>query len=86
MTVTPAGDSFVRSAHRIIEEVQTLGREVQRARRGAIARCVIGTLPTTQARRIVGTLLRTCAVETPELQLMLEEIASPEQPEALRFD
>ncbi|PYP78593.1 MAG: hypothetical protein DMD35_10790 [Gemmatimonadetes bacterium] len=84
VTVTPAGDSFVRSAHRIIEEVQTLGREVQRARRGAIARCVIGTLPTTQARRIVGTLLRTCAVETPELQLMLEEIASPEQPEALR--
>jgi len=84
VTVTPAGESLVRSARRIIEEVETLAHEVQRARRGAIARCVVGTLPTTLSRRLVTTLLRSYAIETPELEVVLQEIATPEQPEALR--
>jgi len=84
VTVTPAGESLVQSARRIIEEVETLAQEVQRARRGAIARCVVGTLPTTLSRRMVTRLLRDYAKETPELELILQEIPTPEQPEALR--
>ena len=84
VSVTPAGESLVCSARRIIEQVETLAHEVQRARRGAIARCVVGTLPTTLSRRIVTMLLRDYAIETPELELVLQEIPTPEQPEALR--
>jgi DNA-binding transcriptional LysR family regulator len=84
VTATPAGESFVHSARRILEEVDGLPAEAQRARRGAIARCVVGSLPTTLARQMVRTLLRDCAIEKPELQLLLEEVATPEQPEALR--
>jgi len=84
VTITPAGESFVRSVRRILEEVQALAGEAQRARRGAIARCVVGSLPTTLARRMVRTLVRESATDAPELELMLHEVATPEQPEALR--
>jgi DNA-binding transcriptional LysR family regulator len=83
-TVTPAGESFVRSVRRILEEVQALAGEAQRARRGAVARCVVGSLPTTLARRLVRALVRESAIESPDLRLMLQEVATPEQPEALR--
>jgi DNA-binding transcriptional LysR family regulator len=84
VTVTPAGESFVQSARRILEEVEALPAETQRARRGAIARCVVGSLPTALARQMVRTLVRDSAIEQPELQLTLEEVATPDQPEALR--
>ena len=84
VTLTPAGESFVRSVRRILEEVQALAGEAQRARRGAVARCVVGSLPTTLARRMVRALVRETALDTPDLQLMLQEVATPEQPEALR--
>jgi DNA-binding transcriptional LysR family regulator len=84
VTVTPAGESFVRSARRILEEVGALSGETQRARRGAIARCVIGSVPTTLGRKMVTTLLREYAIDAPDVQLMLEEVMTPEQPEALR--
>jgi DNA-binding transcriptional LysR family regulator len=84
VTVTPAGESFVRSARRILEEVQALTGETQRARRGAVARFVIGTVPTTLARQLLTMLLRDSAIAAPGVQLTLREVATPEQPEALR--
>lgn len=84
VSATPAGESFVRSAGRILEEVQALSSETQRAKRGAIARCVIGSIPTALARQLVTALMRDAAAAMPELELVFEEVATPEQPEALR--
>jgi DNA-binding transcriptional LysR family regulator len=84
VSATPAGESFVRSANRILEEVHALAAETQRAQRGVIARCVVGSVPTTLARQMVTALLREAATELPELELVLDEVVTPEQPEALR--
>jgi DNA-binding transcriptional LysR family regulator len=84
VTATPAGDAFMRSARRILDEVDTIAAETQRARRGVIARCVVATVPTALARRVVTALVRECARDEPELELPFEEITTPEQPEALR--
>ena len=45
---------------------------------------MIAAVPTTLARRLVTALLRECNVERPELELAIEELATPEQPEAIR--
>jgi DNA-binding transcriptional LysR family regulator len=84
VSATAAGESFARSASRILDEVRALAGETQRARRGAIARCVVGSVPTTLARQMVTALLREVAAEVPELELVLDEVVTPEQPEALR--
>jgi DNA-binding transcriptional LysR family regulator len=84
VTATPAGEALMRSAHRILDEVGTMTAETQRARRGVIARCLIATVPTMLARKLVTELVRECARDEPELELVFEELATPEQPEALR--
>lgn len=84
VTVTPAGESFVRCARRILEDAQAITGEAQRARRGEIARFVMGTVPTTLARHLLTSLLRDTAIASPDLQLTLREVATPEQPEELR--
>jgi DNA-binding transcriptional LysR family regulator len=84
VSATPAGDAFMRSARRILDEVSAMSAETQRARRGVIARCVVAMVPTMLARKLVAALVRECAKDEPQLELVFEEIATPEQPEALR--
>ena len=74
----------MRSARRILDEVGAIGAETQRARRGAIARCVVAMVPTMLARKLVTALVRECARDEPELELSFEEVSTPEQPDALR--
>jgi DNA-binding transcriptional LysR family regulator len=81
---TPAGEALARGSRRILDEVAAIAPEAQRARRGVIARCVIATIPTSLARRVVTALVQECAREQPELELAFEEVPTPEQPEALR--
>lgn len=84
VSATPAGASFMRSARRILDEVDTIAAETQRARRGVIARCVVAVVPTALARKVGTALVRECARDEPELELAFEEVTTPEQPEALR--
>lgn len=84
VAATPAGEALARGARRILDEVAAMAPEAQRARRGVIARCVIATVPTALARRVVTVLMQECAREQPELELAFEEVPTPEQPEALR--
>jgi DNA-binding transcriptional LysR family regulator len=84
VSATPAGDAFMRSARRILDEVDAIPPETQRARRGVTARCVVAVIPTVLARRLVTALVRECARDAPELELAFEEVTTPEQPEALR--
>ena len=84
VSVTPAGDAFSRRARRILEEVQSLPVQTQRARRGAIARCVIASVPTPSARNLLTSLLRECSNDLPELELTIEDANTPAQPASLR--
>ena len=81
---TPAGDAFARSAHRILAEVHALVAEVQRARRGVSALCRVATVPTPAARKLVTALLRECARDLPELELLFQESSTPVVPIELR--
>ena len=81
---TPAGDSFYKSARRILDEAAALPAEAHRARRGMLSRCVIATVPTAHGRFLVTELLRRCAEEMPEVELIIEEQHTPKQPAELR--
>jgi LysR family transcriptional regulator, benzoate and cis,cis-muconate-responsive activator of ben and cat genes len=84
VSVTPAGDAFSRRARRILEEVRSLPGQTQRARRGVIARCLIASVPTTSARKLLSSLLRECAGDIPNLELVIEDANTPAQPAGLR--
>ena len=81
---SPAGRSLYRSARRILDEVNAIASETQRAQRGAIARCHIAAVPTPAARALLSTLVRTCAAEMPHLELALDSFTTPQQPTQLR--
>jgi DNA-binding transcriptional LysR family regulator len=84
VSTTPAGESFSRSARRILEEVRALSAETQRARRGVAARCVVAGVPSPLARSLFSSLLREADAELPDLELVFEDLATPAQPPALR--
>ncbi|MEO6525810.1 MAG: LysR family transcriptional regulator [Gemmatimonadaceae bacterium] len=84
VSVTPAGEAFCRRARRILEEVDSLPAETQRARRGVTARCVVASVPTSAARKLLTALLRECAQELPELELVFDHAHTPAQPAELR--
>ena len=84
VSTTPAGESFSRSARRILDEVRTLSAETQRARRGVAARCVVAGVPSPLARTLLTALLRECDAELPGLDLVFEDLSTPAQPAALR--
>jgi DNA-binding transcriptional LysR family regulator len=84
VSTTAAGASLRRSAGRLLDEVGTIHAEADRARRGAIARCLIAAVPTTSARALITALVRECARDAPHLELQFEDLATPAQPGALR--
>jgi DNA-binding transcriptional LysR family regulator len=84
VTTTPGGDAFYKSAVRILDEAAALHAEAHRAQRGEHARCVIGIVPTNETQKLIATLLRRCADETPTLELTVEHRHTPEQPAELR--
>jgi DNA-binding transcriptional LysR family regulator len=84
VSATPAGESLYRNARRILDEVTSIPAETERARRGVIARCVVASVPTASARRLVATLTRECAAAIPHVEVVLEDRATPKQPGALR--
>jgi DNA-binding transcriptional LysR family regulator len=83
-TTTPGGESFYKSAKRILDEAAAIPAEAHRAERGVVARCVIATVPTQQARTLVSELLRICASEMPNVEILVEDFATPKQPGELR--
>ncbi len=83
-TPTAAGESFHRSARSILAEASSLSAEAHRAERGVRARCLVGAVPTPDARFLITEILRRCALECPDTELSFAELATAEQPAALR--
>ena len=83
-STSPAGDSFYRSASRVLHEVESIQAEAKRARRGVIAHCVVALVPTASARGLLTALMRECAQDIPHLELAFKDLPTPAQPAALR--
>jgi DNA-binding transcriptional LysR family regulator len=83
-TATPAGESFFASARRILDEANALPAEAQRARRGMVARCMLGAVSTPGAHALLNDLLRRSGQELPHLEIFVEDYHTPMQPAALR--
>jgi LysR family transcriptional regulator, benzoate and cis,cis-muconate-responsive activator of ben and cat genes len=83
-TTTPAGESFYKSARRILDEATAMPAEAHRARRGMLSRCVIAAIPTTHSGILITELLRRCGEEMPAVEILIEEIHTPKQPAQIR--
>lgn len=84
VSVTPAGESFIRSTRRILDVADALPAEAQRARRGMVSRCVLGAVATNLAQALVSELIRRASAEQLHLEIAVEEYHTPVQPAAIR--
>lgn len=80
---THAGESFYIDALHVLQHVDRLTSEVIRARRGMEGRCVIGSVPTPLAVRVVARVVRSTVEERPDAKLFVDDIPTPRQPAAL---
>ena len=81
---TDAGEAFHGDCQRILESADQLVADVSRAARGMRGRCVIGAVSAASAVSLLGAVLRECGEKHPEIQVVVEDIASPHQPVELR--
>lgn len=80
---TPAGTEFAIVARQILDRVDALGSEANRAARGATGRCIVATIPPAVVERLLATLLHRVATELPDVRVGFVEIPTPKQAEAL---
>ena len=81
---TDAGEAFHGDCQRMLESADQLVADVSRAARGMRGRCVIGAVSAASAVSLLGAVLRECGERHPEIQVVVEDIASPHQPVELR--
>jgi DNA-binding transcriptional LysR family regulator len=84
VTLTPAGTSLAGDCPGLLQMLDRLVRETSRARRGMEGRCVIGAVATAAASELLGRVLVACATRHPHVQVVIEEMGTPEQPRALQ--
>ncbi len=84
VTTTAGGESFYRSARRILDEAFAVRAEAHRAERGVQSHCVVAAVPTYEARSLVTELVQRCLVDMPNMELSFQEFATPLQPAELR--
>jgi len=81
---TEAGEAFHTECARILESADQLVADSSRAARGMRGRCVIGAVSAASAVALLGAVLREAVEKLPDIQLVVEDIASPHQPLELR--
>jgi DNA-binding transcriptional LysR family regulator len=80
---TPAGAELAAGAQQILDRVEALAPEANRAARGATGRCVVATIPPAVVDRLLASLLHRVSGELPDVRVGFVEIPTPRQPEAL---
>ena len=81
--LTPAGIALAGDCPAILLELERILLDTTRARRGMEGRCVIAAVPTVTTGEILSRLLAATAEKHPHLHLVIEEMATPLQVEAL---
>ena len=86
---TPAGESLYRDSKEILSEIAQLPAEVERGRRAARGLCNVASTPSTNVRELLNSAVRRGADRLPHLEILVQEVSTPMQPEAVhsaRFD
>ena len=81
---TDAGRKLRMGSRAVFDELEAMLGATHQAKRGLVGRCVIGSVPTVPASRILAALTRACRETQPGVDLMFEEYPTPRQPDALR--
>jgi DNA-binding transcriptional LysR family regulator len=81
---TPAGETLYRDAQHLLADAERFVSEAQRARRGMLGDCVMGTVTTSIVRRLIARTLRDAALKFPEVEIVIEEMPTPIQAAAVR--
>lgn len=81
--LTAAGSALAGDCPAMLLELERILLETTRARRGMEGRCVIGAVPTATTGEILSQLLGAAAEKHPHLHVVIEEMATPVQVEAL---
>jgi DNA-binding transcriptional LysR family regulator len=80
---THAGLAAGTDAARVLTTVDALAADAQRMRTEASMRCVIGSVSTYDTGKLLGVLLREIAVRLPTVRIVIEDVPTPQQPQAL---
>lgn len=81
--LTPAGRTFLREAYRVIEAVETAERLTREVASGGAGRLALG-FTAASAYRALPRLVAHLRAALPAVDLVLEEMVTAEQVEALR--
>lgn len=84
VTATDTGRVLRAAAARVLAAVDAMVAAARAARRGLAGRCVIGTVNTATSRRVIMEAIRECAARWPDVEILLEDQATPRQPVLLR--
>lgn len=82
-TLTPAGASLAEDAPASLAAAERLVREASRARRGVEGVCVIGAVATAASSALLLRVTERCGARHPEIEMLIKEMATPEQRAAL---
>jgi DNA-binding transcriptional LysR family regulator len=83
VTLTAAGASLAGDAPALLATAERLSRDATRAKRGMEGRCVIGAVATGPTSELLSRAITRSAVRHPHVHLLVQEMATPEQPAAL---
>jgi DNA-binding transcriptional LysR family regulator len=83
VTLTPAGVTLAADAPTLLAAAEHLVREVSRAKRRIEGRCMIGTVATAASTTLLARVIERCASSHPDIQLVVQELTTPEQRVAL---
>jgi DNA-binding transcriptional LysR family regulator len=83
VTLTPAGITLATDAPGLLAGAEHLLREVSRAKRSVEGRCVVGTVATAASAALLARVTERCVTQHPDLQLVVQEMTTPDQRTAL---
>ncbi len=81
--LTAAGASLAGDTPDLLAAAQRLVREATRAKRGIEGLCVIGTVATGASSALLLRVTERCGARHPEIEMLIKEMATPEQRAAL---
>ena len=81
---TTAGTRLYTAAREILGEVSRLPAEVERGQRDAAGRCMIASVPSQIAKSLLSATVRTAGDRFPHLELNVQHMPTPFQPEAIQ--
>lgn len=84
MALTPAGELLLDDSRALLARVEEIGRRVRRAAAGQAGLLSIGFIESATASGVLGRILTAYRSSHPQVEIVLRELRSLQQAEALR--